>query len=57
MQRRLTARGSTVPVIFMTGIDSVAVRKEADEAGCVAFLPKPAGIELIGAIRKAISPR
>ena len=57
MRRRLAAKGSTVPVIFMTALDSAAVRKEAIEAGCAAFLPKPfSGHELIGAIRKAISP-
>jgi FixJ family two-component response regulator len=57
MRRRLAARGSRIPVIFMTAIDSAAVRKEAIEVGCAAFLPKPfSGQELIGAIRKATSP-
>lgn len=57
MRRRLAAMGSTIPVIFMTALDSAAVRKEAIEAGCAAFLPKPfSGRELIGAIRKATSP-
>ena len=56
MRRRLAARGSTIPVIFMTALDSPAVRKEASEVGCAAFLPKPfSGHELIGAIRKATS--
>jgi FixJ family two-component response regulator len=56
MRRRLAARGSTIPVIFMTALDSDAVRKEAYEVGCAAFLPKPfSGPELIGAIRKATS--
>lgn len=56
MRRRLTARGSTIPVIFMTALDSAAVRKEAIEVGCAAFLPKPlSGHELIGAIRKVTS--
>ena len=54
MRRRLAARGSTTPVIFMTALDSTEVRKEAIEAGCAAFLSKPfSGHELIGAIRKA----
>lgn len=58
MRRRLAARGSTIPVIFMTAFDSAALREEAIEAGCAAFLPKPlSGHELVGAIRKAISPR
>ena len=55
--RRLAARGSTVPIIFTTALDSSAVRREAIAAGCAAYLPKPlAGHELVGAIRKAMSP-
>lgn len=51
----LAARGSAIPVIFITALDSAAARKEAMEAGCAAFLPKPfTGQELIGAIEKAI---
>lgn len=54
--RRLAARGSTVPIIFMTALDSSAVRREAIEAGCAAYLPKPlAGHDLVGAIEKATS--
>jgi FixJ family two-component response regulator len=57
MRRRLAAKGSTIPVIFMTAIDSPAVRKEAVAVGCAAFLAKPfSGRELIDAIRKATSP-
>jgi len=53
-RRRLSARGSTVPIIFMTALDSAAVRKEAIEVGCAAFLPKPfSGNELLNAIRNA----
>lgn len=56
-RRRLSAQGSTVPIIFMTAIDSAAVRKEAIEVGCAAFLPKPfSRNELVGAIRKATAP-
>jgi FixJ family two-component response regulator len=57
IRRRLAARGSTIPVIFMTALDSAPVRREAVEAGCAAFLSKPfSRDELIGAIRKATSP-
>jgi FixJ family two-component response regulator len=53
-RRRLAAKGVSLPIIFITALDSAAVRKEAMEAGCAAFLPKPfSGKELIGAIRKA----
>lgn len=56
MRRRLTARGSKIPVIFMTAVDSAAVRKEAIEAGCAAFLSKPfSGHKLISEIQKATS--
>jgi FixJ family two-component response regulator len=54
LRRRLAAEGSTIPVIFMTAHDSAAVRNEAIESGCAAFLPKPfSGHELIDVIRKA----
>lgn len=56
LRRQLTERGSKIPVVFMTAVDTAAVRKEAIEAGCAAFLSKPfSGHELIGVIRKATS--
>jgi len=55
-RRRLSAKGSKVPVIFMTADDEPAIRKEAMEAGCVAFLKKPfCGNVLIDAIRQTIT--
>ena len=54
LSRRLTERGSTVPIIFITALDSPAVRNEAIEAGCAAFLPKPvSGHELVDTIERA----
>jgi FixJ family two-component response regulator len=41
LQRRLVASGSTLPVIFMTGLDDAATRGQALRAGCVAYLQKP----------------
>jgi FixJ family two-component response regulator len=41
LQRQLTSSGTDLPVIFMTGIDNVATRQEAFDAGCVAYLRKP----------------
>lgn len=41
LKRRLASSGSSMPVIFMTGIDNEAVRQEALDLGCVAFLKKP----------------
>jgi CheY-like chemotaxis protein len=37
---RLALAGSNCPVIFMTAIGDDATRKEAMEAGCIAYLKK-----------------
>ena len=43
-----------MPIIFMTGSDDPALRREATELGCVAYLRKPfSGDELNEAIRNA----
>lgn len=56
MRRRLSAMGYTIPVIFITARDTTVIRKEAMDAGCVAYLSKPfSGRELIDAIQKATS--
>ncbi len=56
LRRRLKDLGSTVPVIFITALDSVAVRREATDLGCAGFLHKPfSGHELIDAVRKSIN--
>lgn len=55
-RRRLKAMGSEIPVIFMTAHDSVAIRREAMDAGCAAYLQKPfSGQVLVDAIRNAMS--
>ncbi|WOH74041.1 response regulator [Bradyrhizobium sp. NDS-1] len=41
LQRRLISSGRELPVIIMTAIDSEAIRQEAFDAGCIAFLKKP----------------
>jgi FixJ family two-component response regulator len=41
LQRQLAALGATRPVIFMTAIDDDAIRKEALDGGCIAYLRKP----------------
>jgi FixJ family two-component response regulator len=38
---RLKAAGNSVPVIYMTGNDSPAVRAAAHQSGCLAYLTKP----------------
>jgi FixJ family two-component response regulator len=56
LQRRLAALGSNCPVIFMTAIDDDATRKEAMNAGCVAYLKKPfAPNLLLDALKKAVA--
>jgi|SRR5215207_7724089 len=41
LRQRLEAAGNTVPVIYMTGNDTPAVRKAAHHSGCLAYLIKP----------------
>jgi FixJ family two-component response regulator len=41
LKRRLISSGCDFPVIFMTAIDSEATRRDAVDAGCVAYLKKP----------------
>jgi FixJ family two-component response regulator len=56
LRRRLKAMGSTIPVIFITALDTAAVRREATDLGCAGFLHKPfSGRELIGSVRKAMN--
>jgi FixJ family two-component response regulator len=57
VRRRLAATGnSRVPVIFMTALDTDAVRREALDVGCVDYLRKPfSGHDLIASIQKALT--
>ena len=41
LRHRLKAAGNSVPVIYMTGNDSPAVRTAALQSGCLAYLTKP----------------
>jgi FixJ family two-component response regulator len=54
LSRRLTASGSLLPVIFITGNDTEHLRNEAIQAGCIAYLKKPfASLSLLDAIKRA----
>jgi FixJ family two-component response regulator len=54
--RRLSATHPSIPVIFITAMDSSDMRKEAAELGCSDFLRKPVrGEVLIGSIRQAVA--
>lgn len=56
VRRRLATRNFKVPIIFMTALDTDAVRREALDAGCVDYLRKPfSGNELIASIQKALT--
>ena len=55
LQRALAARGSAVPVIFMTAFDDPSVRDEACRLGAAAYLMKPfGGRELVEAVIAAV---
>lgn len=41
LQRRLTASGSTLAVIFVSATDNDALELQAVQEGCVAYLRKP----------------
>ena len=41
LRDRLKAAGNTVPVIYMTGNDTPAIRTSALQSGCLAYLTKP----------------
>lgn len=55
LQRDLTARGLTIPIIFITGHGDIPMSVEAMKAGAMEFLTKPfRGQVLLDAIHKAI---
>jgi FixJ family two-component response regulator len=55
LQHRLAASGARYPIIYMTAIDDEAIRKEAVDGGCLAYLRKPfAPHLLLEAIAKAV---
>ena len=41
LRHRLNDAGVSVPVIYMTGNEDLAVRKAALDSGCIAYLTKP----------------
>jgi FixJ family two-component response regulator len=54
LRHRLKAAGITVPVIYMTGNDTPAVREAAVQSGCLAYLTKPFSAKsLIGPLQQA----
>jgi FixJ family two-component response regulator len=58
LRQGLKAAGVSVPVIFITGNETPAVRETALASGCLAFLTKPfSHQELIEPIKKASAGR
>jgi FixJ family two-component response regulator len=56
LRQRLEASGSSLPVIFMTGLDDAATREQALLVGCIAYLQKPVpSRELMDALHKAMT--
>jgi FixJ family two-component response regulator len=56
LQRRLSASGSKLPVIFITALEDGVLEAEAAQAGCTAYLHKPfAANLLINAINSALT--
>ena len=54
LQKRLSARGSRLPIIFLTAFEDPQARSEALKAGSIAFLQKPVDEEtLLEAIKRA----
>jgi FixJ family two-component response regulator len=55
LQQALVARGSALPIIFLTGQADVPMSVRAMKRGALDFLTKPVDeADLVGAIRKAI---
>jgi FixJ family two-component response regulator len=58
LRHGLQAAGVSVPVIYITGNDSPAVREAALGSGCIAFLTKPFSTqELIEPLKRASAGR
>ena len=54
LQKILSARGSKLPIIFLTAFEDPQARSEALKAGSIAFLQKPVDEEtLLEAIKRA----
>ena len=57
LRRRLLASGISIPVIFISAVDSEAGREEARRLGAVYFAKPILGRHLIEAVTKAIHPQ
>jgi len=56
LQQALTAKGSAIPIIFLTGRGDIPMSVNAMKAGAVDFLPKPVkDSDLLSAIKQALA--
>jgi FixJ family two-component response regulator len=55
LQRELIRSGELVPVIFITGDDSVATERSVAEAGCACIRKPCTATALLEAVKKAVS--
>ena len=57
LQDALLARGSAMPMIFMTAFPETRVRERVLAAGAIGFLDKPfSGTDIIQCLAKALGP-
>jgi FixJ family two-component response regulator len=55
LAKRMNADGLTVPIIFITGLNTEELQAEATETGCIGYLRKPfPAARLLEAIERAI---
>ena len=56
LQNELSARGSDLPIIFITGFDSPEIREQAKKAGAAGYFRKPLdGQALLDTIQWALA--
>jgi FixJ family two-component response regulator len=56
LQDRLIARGSRIPIIFITAFPEATIRSRAEGNGALAFLEKPfSGKTIIELVRQALA--
>jgi len=56
LRKHLAARGTSLPIVFITAYDEAEAREEALKSGCVAYLRKTdPGRAVIEAIQQALS--
>ena len=55
LARQLGKAGFTIPIIFMTGNGDEALKKQATDIGCIAYLLKPFSAEVLEELLATLS--